>query len=145
MFNAKDVISGDISSLEKERLNKVYTYVRDNATHEFGVDKEVISNIIGLKGERVGRDYISALKKRKAVISHNGYKGFRLAKNELDIQDNERTMFEVMSRCEEMLYGVLQNLEFERKYNIKFEKIEKAINSFLYEMEQPKIAEMVIR
>ena len=145
MFNAKDVISGNISSLEKERINTIYKYIKDNATSEVGVDKQKVSEVLGLKGERVGRDYVSALKKVKPIISHNGYKGFRLAQDDKDITDNERTIFEVTSRCEEMLYGVLKNLEFEKSHNVEFAEVEKSIKNFLHAMAQPKIARMIIR
>lgn len=108
------------------------------------MQKEEIAETVGLSGEREARAYVSALKKKFPVISHNGYKGFRIARTSADVPDNERTFFEVLSRVEEMLYGILPNLDFEKKNGISYAPLEKAITAFLQALDEPKNAQLFI-
>lgn len=144
MFTAKQVLTDELNETEKKRLNRAYAFIYKYATPQQGVDKEKVAAVLGLKGERTGRDYVSALKKRCPVISHNAFKGFRIAKTAEDVPDNERTIFEVLSRCEEMLYGIIPNFEFERKQKIEYSDLELAVHKFLGALEQPKIAQMIM-
>lgn len=43
-----------------------------------------------------------------------------------------------------MLYGILPNIEFERKNGVSYAPLEKAINAFLQALEEPKTAQFII-
>jgi len=139
---AEKVFNGDkLSQEEIDKLNKVYRFICQNES----ADKFEIANLIGSTSERVGRDYASAIKQRVPIISHSGFKGFKVARTCEDVKDNERTIFEVLSRCEAMLCGIMKNFEFEKKNGIEFAKQEQAVKDFLDAMKEPKIAQFKIR
>lgn len=143
MLTAKQVLNKDYDEATRQRLIKAAKLLK-TGTPSKGVQKEEIAAVVGLSGEREARAYVSALKKKFPVISHNGYKGFRIAQTSADLPDNERTFFEVLSRVEEMLYGILPNIEFERKNGVSYAPLEKAINAFLQALEEPKTAQFII-
>lgn len=143
MLTAKQMLNKEYDEATRQRLKKAARLLKTGTPHK-GVQKEEIAEIVGLSGEREARAYVSALKKRFPIISHNGYKGFRIAKTSDDIPDNERTFFEVLSRVEEMLYGILPNLDFEKKNGISYAPLEKAITAFLQALDEPKNAQLFI-
>lgn len=143
MLTAKQMLNKEYDEATRQRLKKAAKLLKTGTPHK-GVQKEEIAEIVGLSGEREARAYVSALKKRFPIISHNGYKGFRIAKTSDDVPDNERTFFEVLSRVEEMLYGILPNLDFEKKNGISYAPLEKAITAFLQALDEPKNAQLFI-
>lgn len=143
MLTAKQMLNKEYDEATRQRLKKAARLLKTGTPHK-GVQKEEIAEIVGLSGEREARAYVSALKKRFPIISHNGYKGFRIAQTSDDVPDNERTFFEVLSRVEEMLYGILPNLDFEKKNGISYAPLEKAINVFLQALDEPKNAQLFI-
>lgn len=143
MLTAKQMLNKEYDEATRQRLKKAARLLKTGTPHK-GVQKEEIAEIVGLSGEREARAYVSALKKRFPIISHNGYKGFRIAKTSDDVPDNERTFFEVLSRVEEMLYGILPNLDFEKKNGISYAPLEKAITAFLQALDEPKNAQLFI-
>lgn len=114
MLTARQMLNKDYDEATRQRLIKAARLLQ-TGTPGKGIQKEEIAEAIGVSGEREARAYVSALKKKLPVISHNGYKGFRIARTAADVADNERTFLEVLSRVEEMLYGILPNLAFEQK------------------------------
>lgn len=143
MLTAKQMLNKEYDEATRQRLKKAARLLKTGTPNK-GVQKEEIAEIVGLSGEREARAYVSALKKRFPIISHNGYKGFRIAKTSDDVPDNERTFFEVLSRVEEMLYGILPNLDFEKKNGISYAPLEKAITAFLQALDEPKNAQLFI-
>lgn len=143
MLTAKQMLNKEYDEATRQRLKKAAKLLKTGTPHK-GVQKEEIVEIVGLSGEREARAYVSALKKRFPIISHNGYKGFRIAKTSDDVPDNERTFFEVLSRVEEMLYGILPNLAFEQKNGVSYAPLEKSINAFLRALDEPKTAQLTI-
>lgn len=143
MLTAKQMLNKEYDEATRQRLKKAARLLKTGTPNK-GVQKEEIAETVGLSGEREARAYVSALKKRFPIISHNGYKGFRIAKTSDDIPDNERTFFEVLSRVEEMLYGILPNLDFEKKNGISYAPLEKAITAFLQALDEPKNAQLFI-
>lgn len=143
MLTAKEVINKKYNEQTRQRLINVEKLLA-SGTPSRGIDKWDIAEAMGFSGDREARLYVSALKKIRPVISHNGYKGYRIAQSKDDIPDNERTFFEVLSRVEEMLYGVLPNIEFEKENGVSFAPLEKAINAFLQALEEPKTAQYII-
>ena len=143
MLTAKQMLNKEYDEATRQRLKKAARLLKTGTPNK-GVQKEEIAETVGLSGEREARAYVSALKKKFPVISHNGYKGFRIAQTSDDVPDNERTFFEVLSRVEEMLYGILPNLDFEKKNGISYAPLEKAINVFLQALDGPKNAQLFI-
>lgn len=143
MLTAKQMLNKDYDEATRQRLIKAARLLQTGTPHK-GIQKEEIAEAIGLSGEREARAYVSALKKKLPVISHNGYKGFRIARTAADVADNERTFLEVLSRVEEMLYGILPNLAFEQKNGVSYAPLEKSINAFLRALEEPKTAQLKI-
>ena len=143
MLTAKQMLNKEYDEATRQRLIKAARLLQ-TGTPGKGIQKEEIAEVIGLSGEREARAYVSALKKKFPIISHNGYKGFRIAKTSDDVPDNERTFFEVLSRVEEMLYGILPNLAFEQKNGISYAPLEKSINAFLKALDEPKNAQLFI-
>lgn len=143
MLTAKQMLNKKYDEATRQRLIKAAKLLQTGTPHK-GVLKEEIAEKVGLSGEREARAYVSALKKKFPVISHNGYKGFRIARTSADVPDNERTFFEVLSRVEEMLYGILPNLDFEKKNGISYAPLEKAITAFLQALDEPKNAQLFI-
>lgn len=143
MLTARQMLNKDYDEATRQRLIKAARLLQ-TGTPGKGIQKEEIAEAIGLSGEREARAYVSALKKKLPVISHNGYKGFRIARTAADVADNERTFLEVLSRVEEMLYGILPNLAFEQKNGVSYAPLEKSINAFLRALEEPKTAQLKI-
>lgn len=144
MLTAKQMLNKEYDEATRQRLIKAARLLQ-TGTPGKGIQKEEIAEVVGLSGEREARAYVSALKKKFPVISHNGYKGFRIARTSADVPDNERTFLEVLSRVEEMLYGILPNLAFEQKNGISYAPLEKSINAFLKALDEPKNAQLIIR
>lgn len=143
MLTARQMLNKDYDEATRQRLIKAAQLLQ-TGTPGRGIQKEEIAEAIGVSGEREARAYVSALKKKLPVISHNGYKGFRIARTAADVADNERTFLEVLSRVEEMLYGILPNLAFEQKNGVSYAPLEKSINTFLRALEEPKTAQLKI-
>nr|DAH66719.1 MAG TPA: Rrf2 family protein [Bacteriophage sp.] len=143
MLTARQMLNKDYDEATRQRLIKAARLLQ-TGTPGKGIQKEEIAEAIGVSGEREARAYVSALKKKLPVISHNGYKGFRIARTAADVADNERTFLEVLSRVEEMLYGILPNLAFEQKNGVSYAPLEKSINAFLRALEEPKTAQLKI-
>lgn len=143
MLTARQMLNKDYDEATRQRLIKAARLLQ-TGTPGKGIQKEEIAEAIGVSGEREARAYVSALKKKLPVISHNGYKGFRIARTAADVADNERTFLEVLSRVEEMLYGILPNLAFEQKNGVFYAPLEKSINAFLRALEEPKTAQLKI-
>lgn len=143
MLTARQMLNKDYDEATRQRLIKAARLLQ-TGTPSKGIQKEEIAEAIGVSGEREARAYVSALKKKLPVISHNGYKGFRIARTAADVADNERTFLEVLSRVEEMLYGILPNLAFEQKNGVSYAPLEKSINAFLRALGEPKTAQLKI-
>lgn len=143
MLTARQMLNKDYDEATRQRLIKAARLLQ-TGTPGKGIQKEEIAEAIGVSGEREARAYVSALKKKLPVISHNGYKGFRIARTAADVADNERTFLEVLSRVEEMLYGILPNLAFEQKNGVSYAPLEKSINAFLRALGEPKTAQLKI-
>lgn len=143
MLTARQMLNKDYDEATRQRLIKAARLLQ-TGTPGKGIQKEEIAEAIGVSGEREARAYVSALKKKLPVISHNGYKGFRIARTAADVADNERTFLEVLSRVEEMLYGILPNLAFEQKNGVSYAPLEKSINAFLIALSEPKTAQFII-
>lgn len=143
MLTARQMLNKDYDEATRQRLIKAARLLQ-TGTPGKGIQKEEIAEAIGVSGEREARAYVSALKKKLPVISHNGYKGFRIARTAADVADNERTFLEVLSRVEEMLYGILPNLAFEQKNGVSYAPLEKSINAFLRALEESKTAQLKI-
>jgi len=143
MLKAEKVLSGKYSKIEKERLNKAYKLLY-KATKQNPVTKYQVAREIGLNGERIGRDYANAVAVLVPVISNSQESGFRVAKTQEDEPDNLIKIFEILSRCEEMLYKVLPNFEFEKQCGVEFKVQENAVKNFLDAMKEKKIAQFKI-
>lgn len=144
MLTTKQIVENKLSIEDKKRLNTVYCLLC-KGTAERGIDKLTVAHALGLKNERSARDYVSGLKKLRPVICHHKYIGFRIALSEKDIPDNERTIFEILSRVYEMLNGIIHNFKFERKHNIEFAELEKGTLKFIEILEQPKVAQSILQ
>lgn len=138
MLTAKDIISRNLTDKQRLNINKIYTALYNSNEPLLKSD---ICKVIGSKSERQARDYVSAIKKLKPIISYNKMKGFKLAKSEQDVPENERSLFEDLSRVNELLYNCLPRLKFESKHNIEYKHLEESINRFLAVLEEPKIGQ----
>ena len=144
MLTSQKILNQEYTQLEKERLNKAHKLLL-TGTKENPITKHQVAKEVGLKGERVGRDYANAVGVIKPVISNSKESGFRIAKTKEDENDNLIKIFETLSRCEELLYKILPNFEFEHKQGLEFVKQEKAVAQFLEAMKEPKIAQYKIK
>jgi len=144
MLTVQKIKNKEYTPLEAQRLNKAYKLLL-KGTKENPITKDQVAQEIGLKGERVGRDYANAVGVIQPVISHSKIKGFRIAKTEKDEPDNVIKIMESLSRCEEILYKILPNLEFEKKCGIEFTNLEKSVKLFLQALEEPRYKQYVIK
>ena len=125
MLTAEYILNHEYTPLEKERLNKAFKLL-SKGTKLNPISKYQVAQEIGLGSERAGRDYANAVGLLVPVISNSKHKGFRIAKTPQDEPENLITIFETLSRCEELLYKVLKNFEFERQNGVEFTKQEKS-------------------
>ena len=137
MITREAIMSKVYTQDEKQRLNEIARMLKDGTTKEAIMKKFDLS-------ESMARAYISAVSLVVPTISHAGSKGYRRALLATDVPENERKIWDRLSRIKEMLYTILPNFDFEHKHNIKFSGLEKAIDVFLRELESPKIAEYFI-
>lgn len=138
MFTYEQIKTKQYNEQQKRTLNKVATMLKNGTTKE-EVMKELNTS------ERQARDIISSIGYIYPVISNAGEKGYKLALTKEDIPNNERKIWDRLSRIQEMLYTVLPNFEFEHKHNIKFERLEKAITEFISALEEPKVAQYFVK
>lgn len=143
MLTAQYILNKEYTTLEKERLNKAFKLLL-KGTKQNPITKYQVAQEIGLKGERIGRDYANAVGVLKPVISHSKMSGFRIAQTPEDEEDNLITIMETFSRCEELLYKIKPNLRFERECGVEFKKLESAVDSFLEAMKEKKIGQGII-
>lgn len=138
MFNYLQIINKEYSAEQKKNLNIVANLLKTGTT------KEMVMEALNTN-ERSARDYISSIGYVYPVISNAGEKGYRLALTKEDVMDNEKKIWDRLSRIEEMLYTILPNFKFEHQNNIKFERLEKAITEFLHALHEPKIAQYFVK
>lgn len=134
MFTYEQIINKTYTEEQKQNLNRVAKLLKQGTT------KEDVMELLNTN-ERTARDYISSIGYMYPIISSAGEKGYRFALTPEDVPDNEKKIWDRLSRIEEMLYTILPNIEFEHKNNIKFERLEKSITEFISALHEPKIAQ----
>ena len=105
---------------ERKNGNLLYRYLMKNDI----VTKEEMFKVLGWdsKKDRQLRDLLSEIGKRVPLISYSSGKGYKIAKNESDLQEVEHAWAELSSRCEELNKRIKPLIKFRDSYKFKGEE-----------------------
>lgn len=142
MLTYDNVRTGNVTSLERERLHKTRVQLQS-----WKSDRECIRQLLGTN-ERTARDVINSLGFVYPIAIEKTGTGktlYFIASNKDHEGKNLHKIMDRLSRCEEMLHSILPNFNFERAVGQDWSELETAVRTFLKALGAPKIAQMLIQ